>query len=88
MSKKFAQMSALAFVLAAAMALPASAVTEDDAAAPQGAFTSSMTAPMPAGLSSLSPSERRERFAKFRQERIAYYRAQMREKSDSAGTAE
>ena len=81
MSKRFAQMSALAFVLAAAMALPASAVTEEDAAAPQGAFTSTMTAPMHARFSSLSPSERRERFAKFRQERIAYYRAQMREKT-------
>ena len=84
MSKRFAQMSALAFVLAAAMALPASAVTEDDAAAPQGAFTSTMTAPMHTRISSLSPTERRARFVKFRQERIAYYRAQMREKMGSA----
>jgi hypothetical protein len=83
MPKRFAQMSALAVVLAAAMALPAAAVTEDDAAAPQGAFTSTMTAPVHARFSSLSPSDRHARFAKFRHERLAYYRAQMRGKTGS-----
>ena len=44
--KKILQMSALASVLAIAMALPAAAATEEDAAAPVGSFTSDMSAPM------------------------------------------
>ena len=47
MLKKILQMSALASMLAIGIALPASAmVNEEDAAAPAGSFTSDMAAPM------------------------------------------
>lgn len=45
--KNFIRISSLALLLAAGAALPALAVTEEDAAAPAGSFTSDMTAPAP-----------------------------------------
>lgn len=56
MLKRIAQVSALALILPMTAALPAGAATwsggsEEDAAAPQGSFTSDMSVPMQPGRS-------------------------------------